>query len=115
MTGMATTQVANVVIQEPQDDFIRPGANLNEQERKYCRCLLKVEAKGRAASPYGVCTKSVGAQVHSCSPHYDWGLMDLDMLLAYMSLHKLDTTNINSREEALKAISEWKSSKGETM
>lgn len=115
VSGMATSQVANVVIQTPQHDFIRKDAPLNDQERKYCRCLLEVESKGRAYSPYGVCTRSVGAQVHSCSPHYDWGLMDLDMLIAYMTLHKIDITGINTREQALMAISQWKTSKGESM
>jgi len=113
--GMASSPVANVVIQVPEHDFIRKDSSLNDQERKYCRCLLEVESKGRAYSPYAVCTSSTHAQVHSCSTHYDWGLMDLDMLTSYMSLHKIDTTGIDTREQALQAISNWKSGRGESM
>lgn len=95
-----------------KDDFIKEGVDLTEKQRKYCRCLLKVESKGRAYSPYGVCTKSVGAQVHSCSDYYDWASMDLDMLLAYLTLHKVDISGVDSREKALEAIRKWKTSKG---
>ena len=95
-------------------DFILPNADLSEGQRKYCRCLLRVQDRGRAYSPYGVCTKSVGAQVHSCSQYYDWPAMNLDMLRAYASLHKIDTSNLNSKEEVLNAIGQWKSSRGES-
>jgi len=39
--------------------------------------------------------------------------MSLDMLLAYCSLHKIDTTGIFTREQALAAIRSWKASRGE--
>lgn len=98
-----------------RDDFLKQDASsLDEHQRKYCRCLLKVEAKGSARSPYGICTKSTGGQVHSCSQYYDFGAMDIDMLLAYMSLHNLPTGGITTREDALRAIGQWKQSKGET-
>jgi hypothetical protein len=113
--GMAVNTIPVVSLRDPeQHDFIREDSPLNEQERKYCRCLLEVESKGRAYSPYGVCTKSTGAQVHSCSAHYDWNVMDYDMLRAYASLHKIDTTGLNSREDVLNSIGRWKASRGES-
>lgn len=93
--------------------MIKPGADLSEKEKKYCRCLLKVEAKGNVRSPYGICTNSVGTQVPSCSQYYDFPNMNLEMLIAYMTLHKIDTFGINSREDAFEAIGKWKASRGE--
>lgn len=94
-------------------DFTKPEADIDDRQRKYCRCLLRVEAKGSSYSPYGVCTKSTHAQVHSCSQYYNFSVMDLDMLVAYMTLHKLDASHIQTREQALQAIAQWKSSRGE--
>ena len=102
------------VLANPNSEFIKANSGLSTQEGKYCKCLLEVEDKGTAYSPYGVCTKSTKAQVHSCSPYYDWSVMDLDMLTAYMSLHKLNTDNIQTREQALQAIANWKQSRGES-
>jgi len=101
---------------EERYDFMRSDTGLDEGEKKYCRCLLRVEAKGNAYSPYGVCTKSVGHQVHSCSPHYDWSVMGLEYLIAYADLHKISLTSQerSSREGVLGAIARWKLNRGET-
>jgi hypothetical protein len=96
-----------------RSDFMRQDSHLSEGENKYCRCLLRVEAKGNAYNPYGVCTKSTRHQVRSCSQYYDWAAMSLDMLLAYCTLHKIDTTGLTTREAALAAIGRWKASRGE--
>lgn len=96
-----------------RSDFMRQDSHLSEGENKYCRCLLKVESKGNAYNPYGVCTKSTRHQVHSCSQYYDWAAMSLEMLLAYCTLHKIDITGLTTREAALAAIGRWKASRGE--
>lgn len=116
-TGVGTGRAPPPIITPGavRDDFIKPNADLSEKERKYCRCLLRVESKGGAYSPYGVCTSRVGAQVHSCSQYYDWGAMDLDMLLAYADLHKIDVSAVTTREQALEAIQKWKQARGENM
>ena len=95
-------------------DFILPNAPLTEEQRKYCRCLLRVEERGGAYNPYAVCTSSVGAQVYSCSKYYDWPAMGLNVLLAYAHLHKIDVTDVTDRNSALQAIAKWKSSRGES-
>jgi hypothetical protein len=116
--SVANAQGMGTRIPQPsivRHDFMKVGTSLTDGENKYCRCLLEVESKGKARSSYGICTKSTGNQVHSCSAYYDWPAMDLSMLLAYLSLHKVDTSNISSREQALKEIAEWKKSRGEKM
>lgn len=95
-------------------DFILPNAPLTEEERKYCRCLLRVEERGGAVSPYAVCTARVGSQVQACSEYYDWPAMSLDVLLAYARLHNINVTGVTSRQEALNAIGRWKFSRGES-
>jgi hypothetical protein len=103
------------VLGEVRYNFIKENSGLTEGQEKYCRCLLRVENSGRAYSPYGVCTKNdPSSQVHSCSQYYDFGAMDIDMMTAYMSLHKLSTEGIQTREQALQAIAQWKAGRGES-
>jgi hypothetical protein len=99
---------------EERYDFILPNAPLTEEERKYCRCLLRVEERGGARSPYAVCTARVGSQVRACSEYYDWPAMGFDILLAYMKLHNIGTAGVRDRAGALQAIGRWKFSKGES-
>jgi hypothetical protein len=99
---------------EERYDFILPSAPLTEEERKYCRCLLRVEERGGARSPYAVCTARVGSQVRACSEYYDWPAMGFDVLLAYMKLHNINTSGVSDRASALQSIGRWKFSKGES-
>lgn len=108
--GLPTTPIQ---LGQKRSDFIRGNATLGERQRKYCRCLLEVQEKGSAYNPYGVCTKSTRSQVHSCSSSYDFPAMNLDMLNAYASLHKLSGYNTNDRQAALNAINQWKQSLNE--
>lgn len=96
------------------EDFMLKNTELDEAGNKYCRCLLKVTAKGGAYSPYGVCTKSVGHQVHSCSQYYDWNIMPLEYLNAYADLHRIRVTNRSDRNSVLRDIQNWKTSRGES-
>ncbi len=95
-------------------DFILPNAPLTEEERKYCRCLLRVEERGGAVNPYAVCSNRVGSQVQMCSRYYDWPAMSLDVLLAYGQLHKINMSGVTSRDRALQVIGRWKQSRGES-
>ena len=99
---------------EERYDFILPNAPLTEDERKYCRCLLRVEDRGGVRNPYAVCTSRVGSQVQMCSQYYDWPAMSLEVLLAYAHLHKVNVTGVTTRNQALQAIGRWKQSRGET-
>ncbi|AGO83813.1 hypothetical protein psal_cds_254 [Pandoravirus salinus] len=65
------------------DGYFWRGAPLDDQQKKYCRCLLHVAARnkagcydtpdalgtGRCYNPYAVCTASVGRQ-SACSEFY---------------------------------------------
>lgn len=105
---------SSVVPGEIRHDFIKPGS-LDTQDAKYCRCLLEVNAKGTAYSPYGVCKSRVGPGVYSCTKYYDWSAMSLDMLLSYLDLHKVDTSGITTREHAIEAIRQKLASRGESL
>lgn len=67
-------------------ELIQKDAPLSEQERKYCRCLIKAKS---AANPYAACTKSVGrtGSVH-CFAHYNLPVFNQDQLDALTKLHK---------------------------
>lgn len=93
-------------------DFINLDAPLDERQRKYCRCLLKVQNKsGNKVNPYAVCSSRL-PQVRKCSQYYDWAVMDLDMLVAYADLHKIQIPKNPTRETMFNVINNWKISKG---
>ncbi len=108
--GLGTRQNIPIPImtKEVEYDFIRDDTPLSVKQKKYCRCLLRVEAKGKVRSPYGICTASVGHQVRSCSQYYDWSVMNLEIMIAYLTLHKILVPINPTRELALKAIQDWK-------
>ncbi len=98
----------------------------NEQQRKYCNCVLDVQAKGIAAkgcsdamhrtglcpggiaqNPYAVCAHSTKTSYRWCSDEvYDFDTMDLLRLQSYAALHNLPTDG--SREDILYRIAEMK-------
>lgn len=111
--GIVKTPAGDIELLTEQHDFILPTADLEEGDRKYCRCLEEVEAKGGAYSPYGVCRSHVAGYVHSCSKYYNWSVMSLDMLVAYADLHKIDSSQMTTRENAIQQIGQWKASRKE--
>lgn len=92
-------------------DFMKPS--LSEGEKKYCRCLIRVEEKGGNYNPYAVCKSRIPEHVYSCSQYYDFSVMGLSELLAYASLHKIVVPDSTSREAVLRTIYTWKRSRGE--
>jgi hypothetical protein len=44
---------------EPKDYF-KKDAEISPKHKKYCRCLLHVQAKGKVDKPYAICRASVG-------------------------------------------------------
>lgn len=87
-----------------QHDFFKTGTKLDEQEKKYCSCLLKVQDKGTAKSPYAVCTHSVGTTTRECSAEYDFDKIPTNLLQAYAKLHKLQVPEYTDRTGVLQAI-----------
>src|SRR6185437_3572783 len=62
---------------------------LSDADAKYCSCLIHVQEKGCAYSPYGVCTKSVGDQYRGCASYYKYDQFTDGELGAFMDLHKI--------------------------
>jgi hypothetical protein len=124
--GMGTTVIEPVPmmngLKPERYDFMKEHDNpLSDKERKYCRCLLRVENStverygNEKYNPYAVCNSRVHASVRSCSPYYDWSVMGLSWLIAYADLHKINLTDRSSRESVLGQIEQWKKSRGETL
>lgn len=110
----APNPIAGPLVSQVQSNFIKSDAQIDDQQQKYCRCLLEVKAKGGRYNPYAICTHSVGAQVHSCSEYYDFPSMDLDALVAYADLHKITGYDNSNRQTVLNAIASWKAGRGES-
>ena len=110
----------SIQVQPERYDFIKTDAKLSDEEKKYCRCLLRVENStterygSQKYNPYAVCKSRIPASVYSCSPYYDWSVMGLPWLVAYADLHKINLTDQSSRESVLAQIAQWKQSRGES-
>jgi hypothetical protein len=64
-----------------------------DRQKKFCNCVLGVEARGSADNPYAVCAHSVGTTYRWCTEnYYDFDTMSEDQLVSYAELHSLDTS-----------------------
>ena len=110
-----------------KSNWIKSGSTLNEQEQKYCRCVLQVAAKQPGQcnmekawfeqrqnetcyNPYAVCAKTVGTSSRVCGENYNWVELPDDMLNAYANLNNIPIKNY-SRKEVLNGIVQWKAIK----
>ena len=101
---------------------------MNEQEQKYCRCVLEVAAKqpgqcnmekawfeqrqGETCyNPYAVCANSVGTSSRICGENYNWSALPDEMLTAYANLNNIQVSGY-SRQEVIRGIMQWKAMKG---
>lgn len=102
-------------------EIIRSDTGLTDQEQRYCACLVGVAAKQPAecllekawyerregkvcANPYPVCTKSVGTNIHKCSPHYKYPEMSDEQLIGFANLHGIDVPRPYNRQTVLSII-----------
>lgn len=94
-------------VSSPKKDWV----NLpDENDRKYCRCLLHVEASSKKSlSPYAICHKSVdGEHDIECGPHIlFWELPDRE-LRSYASLLNIATPDPYQREQLIHSIQQSK-------
>lgn len=81
---------------------------LSGSDAKYCTCTIEVEAKGRDANPYAVCSKSTGGHVRECGDYYDYEVMPLEYLLVYANRHNIPVADRTSRRAVIDAIYQWK-------
>ena len=110
------------------DTFFLEDSDLDEDKKKWCRCVLKVATKetgeclktkawfkkieGKSCyNPYSVCSKTVGTSTKECSQHYDFNKFSDQRLIAYVQLHHIDVPDPYNRTKTLNNIYEWKKSK----
>lgn len=118
------------------DSYFKSDSNLTEQQKKWCRCVLKVADKQPGAcntekawfetrdgktcyNPYAICSKSVGTSVRTCGENYDFESLSDNHLIAYAELHQNSKDGINieipvpyDRTMMLMNIKKWKDLKG---
>jgi len=109
-------------------NWFKSGHNLDERQEKYCRCILKAATNQPSAcleekawfqkrdgktcyNPYAVCAKNVGTTSGECGENYDFDKIPDEFLEAYASLNKILVPRPYNRNEMLKRIKEWKSTK----
>lgn len=116
-----------------QTHRIVANAPIEEQEAKYCSCVLQVQAKDRhqpsctagiwgstrsCVNPYAVCHASVGgAYIRDCAKYYNWQELSDDELMGYAAAQRsqIPIPNPYDRQQMLSNIRQWKAKRGETM
>jgi hypothetical protein len=108
-------------------NYFKKDADLRENEKKWCRCVLHVAAKQsdqclvnvneRAGqvfngltcfNPYAVCGASVGTSSRKCGINYEFRNIPDQELIAYAKIKKINVPKPYSREEMIQAIYAWK-------
>jgi phosphatidylethanolamine-binding protein (PEBP) family uncharacterized protein len=87
-----------------EHDFFKSNTTLDEQQKKYCSCILKVQAKGGAKVPYAVCAKTVGTTTRDCQVNYDLNKLPDNLLQADLDLHKIHLNSEFTRQGAINAF-----------
>ena len=117
-------------------NYFKPDTKIDEDKKKWCRCVLKVAGKQRGAcnvdkawfetrdgqrcyNPYRVCAASVGTTYRKCSEHYDFENFSDEDLITYAQLHQNSKDGIDiiipepyNRNTMLGNIKTWKDLKG---
>jgi hypothetical protein len=107
--------------------YFRKYAELRNDEKKWCRCVLHVAAKqsdtcledvnnnaekildGKICyNPYAICSKSIGTSSRQCSINYAFENIPDDELIAYSKIKKIKVPIPYSRGKMIEAIMEWK-------
>lgn len=105
--------------------YFLPGANLSEQEMKYCMCVLQVAAKQPGScnlekawyetrddrvcyNPYAVCARSVGTTSRDCGKYYNFDTLPDNLIQAYMNLNQITIPEPFDRNSAITYLKEWK-------
>lgn len=99
------------VVNKYQNPRIRPDSELDEQDQKYCSCVIQVEAKeGDRYNPYAVCHSSVrGVGRPDCGDNYDWPkLTDAELIGYAEGRHDIAIPQPYNRSQMLNNIREWK-------
>jgi len=114
MNGNVLPSLAQIKanLKEVRHNFITENSEISDKQKKWCRCIIEVQAKGKVNSPYAICSKSVGTSYRYCSVNYDWYAMEYEQLIAWCQLHKVESKGLKTREELIRAILQYKIDKG---
>ena len=121
-TTKSNTNQSNTNKKAKEDNYFKPESELTEQQKKYCRCQMKVAAKqtpnclkdkawyqkrdGKECyNVYAVCAKSVGTTTH-CGVHYNFSGIPDDQLKAYANLHNKTIPSPYNRKEMIRILNE---------
>ena len=86
-----------------KEDYFNDTNNLNNKQKKYCRCVLHVmknntnkcnanrkwENKNKCYNPYATCAKSIGTTTGSKTCNYNINNIPYDELEKYLSYNKI--------------------------
>jgi hypothetical protein len=108
-------------------NYFKIDADLRENEKKWCRCVLHVAAKqtdqcledvnehagqvfnGRTCyNPYAICSATVGTSSRKCGINYEFRNIPDQELIAYAKIKKITVPKPYSRENMIQAIYTWK-------
>lgn len=114
MNGNVLPSLAQIKanLKEVRHNFITENSEISDKQKKWCRCIIEVQAKGKVNNPYAICSKSVGTSYRYCSVNYDWYAMEYEQLIAWCQLHKVESKGLKTREELIRAILQYKIDKG---
>lgn len=105
----------SVIGSSGHEGWFRDDGKLTDKEKSFCACVMKVAAKQSGAyNPYAICAKSVGTTSRHCGENTNFENIPEAELIAYAKLHHLSvpTDHRSGKENALRAIREWKAREG---
>jgi hypothetical protein len=80
------------------EKYFKKDSTLSDEQKKYCRCLLKVEAQGRGTNPYAICTASVKRRgSFTCGEHYNYSSMPKESREAFARLHHMNPSDYSEQ------------------
>lgn len=123
----------NASVNYQKADYFKSGHSLNDQEQKYCRCVLHVAAKqtgeclkqGKAgrikggekvkgatcSNPYAICAKTTRTSSRSCGKSYDFRKIPDNELKVYASMKGIRLPRPYNRNTMIDKIAQWKKTK----
>lgn len=111
-----TSDSSHLLPSYPEDGInFKSTSSLTEEQKKHCRCRLKVAAKNPEScsssewgskgcyNPYAICSRA-GSRIRSCSEDYDFDTMSDKYLIAYAHLHNISISSPYNRMELLSRV-----------
>lgn len=108
-------------------NYFKDDVDLQDEEKKWCRCVLHVAAKqndkclenvnqnamkvfeGKTCyNPYAICSASIGTSSRKCGMNYSYDDIPDNELIAYAQMKKIQIPKPYSREHLIQAITKWK-------